>query len=115
MLLVGPLRSARGPSRDEECLPWFAIGLGDKKTSCNLGKGTKTLIPSGLRGFGRFPRLHPWAGTFPWHLVPALHRDALGWGLFEATGAPGWLGRASLGHIGTYTHPSPLNTTAWIA
>ena len=48
MLLVGPLRSARGPSHDEECLPWFAIGLGDRKTSCNLGKGTERVPPRGL-------------------------------------------------------------------
>ena len=48
MPLVGPLRSASGPSHDEECLPWFAIGLGDRKTSCNLGKGIKKVLPRGL-------------------------------------------------------------------
>ena len=47
-----------------------------------------TLIPSGFHGFRRFPWLHPWAGTFPWHLAPASHHGVLGQGLFEATRAP---------------------------
>ena len=60
--------------------------------------------------------LHPWAGTFPWHLAPAFHHGAFGQGLVkDRRGHQMDRSGGSGPPMGTYTCPSPLRTRGQIA